>query len=152
MLHIVLYEPKIPQNTGTIARATAALGHTLHLIEPLGFTLDDKQVKRAGLDYWPQVILKTHKSWHDFLACEEPAAGAIKLLTTKATRLHWDASFKAGDYLVFGSETAGLPESIHGKYPDQRFRLEMRNEALRSLNLATAVCAVQYEAERQIRT
>ena len=150
-LNVVLVSPEIPQNTGNIGRLTAANCVNLHLIEPFSFKIDDKQVKRAGLDYWPEVKLKIHSSWDDFLKNEKIASNKLWFFTTKTKTDYYDAKISEGDYLVFGSETKGLSEEFHEKYPDQRLRIPIQNENVRSLNLANAVAIAVYEARRQWR-
>ncbi len=149
-LNIVLFNPVIPQNTGSTARLSAATNSVLHLIEPLGFKISDKHLKRAGLDYWPEVNLKIHKSWKDFLKEENPKKENIWLFTKKATVSYFDAKFKENSYLVFGSETSGLPEQLHLAYRENRRLIPMDNKNIRSLNLATSVGIVLYEARRQL--
>lgn len=147
-MNIVLYEPQIPQNTGNIARTCALTGTALHLIEPLGFSLDEKQVRRAGLDYWHLLDLHVYENFNDFLA-KNPQA-RLFLLTTHATKNYDEIAFDADDFLVFGKETAGLPEEIHAAYPERRFRIPMLDhEKARSLNLSNAAAIVLYEALRQ---
>lgn len=146
MFHVVLVQPEIPPNTGNIGRLCLATGATLHLIEPLGFSLDEPSLKRAGLDYWKEVKVCRWPCWESYWeAVEEP--GRVFLLTTKASRAHWDFRYRPGDHLVFGRETRGLPESLLGRYPEQCATIPMRGT--RSLNLATAVAIVLYEAVRQ---
>jgi len=145
-VNIVLYRPEIPQNTGNIARTCASTGSVLHLIRPMGFEIDDKKLKRAGLDYWHSLDIRYHDGFEAFLRAENPAR--VWLLTTKASQLYTDADFTPGDFLVFGRETAGLPEELHKLYPDTRLRVPMTPEN-RSLNLANAVALVLYEALRQ---
>lgn len=147
MLNVVLYCPEIPPNTGNIGRLCLAAGATLHLIEPLGFSLEEKALRRAGLDYWQDVDLRIWPSYVAFRNSVETAA-RVHLLTTKASRAYWDAEFHAGDYLVFGPETRGLPESLLQAHPDDC--LTIPQEAGRSLNLATAAGIVLYEAKRQL--
>lgn len=148
MFNIVLYEPEIPQNTGNIARTCALTETKLHLIEPLGFSISDKAVKRAGLDYWPLVDVKTYMDFDTFY--EENDHPNLYLLTTHGDKNYADIQFHDGDYLMFGRETAGLPDAIHEKFPDHRFRIPMRNHPdARSLNLANSVNIVLYEALRQ---
>lgn len=148
MLHIVLFEPEIPPNTGNIIRLAANTGCQLHLIEPLGFQLDEKSVNRAGLDYRETQNLHLHKSWGDFLATEKPAR--IFALSTKGTRCHSDAKFQANDYLLFGPETRGLPVDIRESLPaDQVLRIPMVANS-RSMNLSNAVAVMVYEAWRQL--
>ena len=148
MLHIVLFEPEIPPNTGNIIRLAANTGCQLHLIEPLGFKLDEKSVNRAGMDYREIQELNLHKNWDDFLEREKPAR--IFALSTKGTRCHSDTQFQAGDYLLFGPETRGLPVSIREFLPaDQVLRIPMAANS-RSMNLSNAVAVMVYEAWRQL--
>lgn len=148
MLHIVLFEPEIPPNTGNIIRLAANTGCQLHLIEPLGFKLDEKSVNRAGMDYREIQELNLHKNWNDFLEREKPAR--IFALSTKGTRCHSDTQFQAGDYLLFGPETRGLPVSIRESLPaDQVLRIPMAANS-RSMNLSNAVAVMVYEAWRQL--
>jgi tRNA (cytidine/uridine-2'-O-)-methyltransferase len=148
MLHIVLFEPEIPPNTGNIIRLAANTGCQLHLIEPLGFKLDEKSVNRAGMDYAELQDLRLHKSWERFLDDEKPAR--IFALSTKGTRCHSDARFQSGDYLLFGPETRGLPASIRESLPvDQVLRIPMAANS-RSMNLSNAVAVMVYEAWRQL--
>lgn len=150
MLNIVLHTPKIPQNTGSLARLTAGNKLMLHLIEPLGFELSDKYLKRAGLDYWPYVNLKIHKSWEDFLSTEKLDPDRLFILSTKGEKSLYEIKFQVDDYLLFGDEESGLPESFHLSYPEKRFRIPMSQPAVRSLNLANSVAISTYEALRQI--
>lgn len=146
-LNIVLVNPEIPQNTGNIARTCAATGATLHLIEPLGFSLADKYLKRAGLDYWR---LMTYHTWPDmetFLAAHPGAR--MHFASTKAPRGYHEAEYRDGDFLVFGCETRGLPENLLEKVYDRCIRIPMRQEA-RSLNLSNSVAVALYEALRQL--
>ncbi|HCS65635.1 MAG TPA: tRNA (uridine(34)/cytosine(34)/5-carboxymethylaminomethyluridine(34)-2'-O)-methyltransferase TrmL [Cellvibrio sp.] len=148
MLHIVLFEPEIPPNTGNIIRLAANTGCQLHLIEPLGFKLDEKSVNRAGLDYREAQNLRLHKSWESFLGDEKPTR--IFALSTKGTRCHSDAKFQSGDYLLFGPETRGLPASIRESLPTDRvLRIPMAANS-RSMNLSNAVAVMVYEAWRQL--
>ncbi len=148
MLHIVLFEPEIPPNTGNIIRLAANTGCQLHLIEPLGFKLDEKSVNRAGMDYREIQELNLHKGWDEFLEKQKPAR--IFALSTKGTRCHSDAQFLAGDYLLFGPETRGLPASIRESLPaDQVLRIPMAANS-RSMNLSNAVAVMVYEAWRQL--
>lgn len=147
MLHIVLYQPEIPHNTGAVGRLCLASGARLHLIKPLGFSIDDKQLKRAGLDYWKEVDVRVWDQFEDLQAEAEASGAPLFYLTTKTTRAHWDAPFPPECYLVFGPETRGLPESLLTAHPDHCFRIPMLGT--RSLNLATAVGIVLYEAVRQ---
>ncbi len=146
MLNIVLVEPEIPQNCGNIARTCAATRSRLHLVRPLGFDISDKAVKRAGLDYWPMVDLRVYDSLDHFFAVNPRPD--LWLATTKAPRDYSQASFQPGCWLVFGKETAGLPEELRLKYPRRCVRIPMRPDA-RSLNLANSVAVLTYEALRQ---
>lgn len=148
MFHIVLVEPEIPHNAGAAGRLALATGSTLHLIEPLGFSLDDKHVRRTGLDYWQDVKLRVWKSFGELQAAAKTDA-AFWLLSTKATATPWSASFKPGDYLVFGRETTGLPGELVRGAGDHALRIPMAPGGTRSLNLSTAVAIVLYEAVRQ---
>ncbi len=146
VLNIVLVEPEIPQNTGNIARTCAATGARLHLVEPMGFTPDDKKLKRAGLDNWNLLDTTYYSSLSDFF--EKNSGGSFYYFTTKALRAHSDIQYPDNAYLVFGKETAGLPESLLYANPERCVRLPMRGEA-RSLNLSNAVAVGVYEALRQ---
>lgn len=146
MLNIVLFEPEIPQNTGNIARTCAATGAKLHLIGPLGFSTENKYLKRAGLDYWNLVDVKYYKSYTDFLSKNTNAK--LYFLTTKAKKCYSVASYPLDAYLVFGKETAGLPKSILESNLEKCFRIPMVDDA-RSLNLSNSVAIVVYEALRQ---
>lgn len=146
MMHVVLVNPEIPQNTGNIARTCAATGAKLHLIRPLGFELSDKYLKRAGLDYWHMMTLELHDSWADF--CEKYPEARLHLATTKAPRDHCGAEYRDEDFLVFGRETKGLDEELLAQNYDKCIRIPMRPEA-RSLNLSNSVAIVLYEALRQ---
>ncbi len=148
MLHVVLIEPEIPPNTGNIARLCLAAGARLHLVEPLGFSIDDKALKRAGMDYWHAVDVRT---WPDFatLQAHTDADARFFYFTTKTKRSYWSAAFRAGDHLVFGRETRGLPESLLAAHEPQCLTIPMAAHA-RSLNLATSVGIALYEAKRQI--
>ncbi len=145
MFHIVLVEPEIPQNTGNIARTCAATGAALHLIEPLGFSIDDRQLKRAGLDYWHLLQVSLYPDLGTFFA-RNP--GRYYYLSTKAPRAYTEACFADGDYLLFGRETRGLPESLLAANPERCLRIPMR-EGARSLNLSNSVAVTVFEALRQ---
>ncbi len=147
LFHVVLHEPEIPNNTGNIGRTCVATACRLHLIRPLGFDTSDHACRRAGLDYWPRLGVREHESWDEYLAAERPPR--LWLLSTKASRSVFDADFRMGDVLVFGKETRGLPPSLTDRYPDRAIVLPMI-PAERSLNVATAVCAVVYEGMRQL--
>jgi tRNA (cytidine/uridine-2'-O-)-methyltransferase len=148
MFHIVLVEPEIPHNAGAAGRLALATGSTLHLVEPLGFSLDDKHVRRTGLDYWQDVKLHVWQSFGDLQATAETDAG-FWFLSTKATATPWKAAFKPGDYLVFGRETKGLPADMVRDAGDHALRIPMEPGGTRSLNLSTAIAIVLYEAVRQ---
>jgi len=147
MLNIVLVEPQIPPNTGTIGRLCVNLGATLHLIKPLGFDIDDKAVKRAGLDYWHLVDLVLWESFADFLKAH-PVGRNSYMATTKTDRLYWEADFEKDDYILFGSETKGIDEKVLLAHPEQCITIPM-GEGGRSLNLGLSVGIVAYEALRQ---
>ncbi len=149
MFHIVLVEPEIPPNTGNVIRLAANTGCTLHLVEPLGFSMDDKHMRRAGLDYHEYAELKRHANWQAFLATEQPPALRMFALTTRAARNVYDAKFETGDWLVFGSETKGLADTVRQSFqPDQGLKLPMI-AGQRSLNLSNAVAVTVFEAWRQ---
>ena len=145
--HIVLVEPEIPQNTGNIARLSAATGSTLHLVGTLGFRVDDKAVRRAGLDYWPLVTVKQHS---DLDSCLSSIGSSVEpiLLTTKSLKCYTDAPFVSGGILVFGKETKGLPEALRQKYENRCYSIPTVEDSVRSLNLSNAVSIVLYEALR----
>ena len=145
-MHIVLVEPQIPGNTGNIARLCAATGCELHLVRPLGFSTDDKMLKRSGLDYWHLVKVHYHDSIYDVL--QEYSEHKAYFLTTKAHRCHSDVQYEKGSLLVFGKETAGLPADLLLAHPEGCVRIPMIDDA-RSLNLSNAVAIVAYEALRQ---
>jgi len=149
ILNIVLYEPEIPQNTGVVGRLCVATGCVLHLIEPLGFRLSDRGLRRAGLDYWAKVDLHRYVNFDDFLKRAGP--GRLLLFSTGGHRVYWEAEIVPGDYLVFGSETRGLPDELKRHYCERLFRIPMVPGGVRSLNLATAVGVVLYEGLRQLR-
>ena len=145
---IVLVRPEIPHNTGAIGRLCVGLGVPLHLIRPLGFHLDDQSVARAGLDYWPFLNLTVHDTWDDYLAAERPER--LFFLSTHGEKSLYDASFSAGDALVFGCESAGLPKELYERYRESLFRIPMPGEHARSINLANAVSIAAYECYRQL--
>lgn len=149
-IHVVLVHPEIHWNTGNAGRTCLAVGATLHLIEPLGFSLDDRAVKRAGLDYWEHVDVRV---WQDWDAFERllPTLGEPWFFSTKATRLLWEAPLGAPDgvVLVFGRETGGLPEELHARYRDRFLAMPMVSPLVRSLNLSTSVGIAVYEVLRQ---
>lgn len=149
MFHIVLVEPEIPPNTGNVIRLAANTGCTLHLVEPLGFSMDDKHMRRAGLDYHEYAELRRHASWQHFLDTEHPAPERLFTLTTRGTRSPYAVAFRPGDWLVFGSETKGISDTVRASFgPGQSLKLPMR-EGQRSLNLSNAVAVTVFEAWRQ---
>ena len=149
MFNIVLVEPEIPPNTGNVIRLAANTGCRLHLIEPLGFSMEDRQLRRAGLDYHEYAPVIRHPNWPAFMALETPAPERLFALTTRATCGVFEAQFQAGDWLVFGSETRGLSDAIHAAFAsNQCLRLPMRS-GQRSLNLSNAVAVTVFEAWRQ---
>lgn len=147
MLNIVLVEPEIPANTGNIARTCAATKSQLHLVKPLGFSIDDKHLKRAGLDYWHLLDVKVYENLDEFF--EKNPGGRYHYLTTKAPRSYLETTYEDGDFLLFGKETKGLPEKMLYRNEERCIRIPMREEA-RSLNLSNAVAIVTYEALRQL--
>ncbi len=150
-LNIVLVEPEIPQNTGNIARTCAAIGAKLHLVRPLGFNIDEKQVKRAGLDYWDKLEIEEHDNFKEFLEKYKPEENNMFFVTTKGKHCYSDVNYSKLDniFLLFGKETKGLPESLLTKYINNAIRIPMR-KTLRSLNLSNSVAIVAYEVLRQI--
>lgn len=149
MFHIVLVQPEIPPNTGNVIRLAANTGSTLHLVEPLGFSMDDRLLRRAGLDYHEYAEVRRHADWDALLATESPPADRLFALTTRGTRNVHDVAFADGDWLVFGSETRGLDPALRDRFPEaQRLRLPMR-AGQRSLNLSNAVAVTVFEAWRQ---
>jgi tRNA (cytidine/uridine-2'-O-)-methyltransferase len=147
MFHVVLVHPEIPPNTGNVIRLCANTGATLHLVKPLGFPLDSSRMKRAGLDYHEFATMRVHDSWRALIDREQPKRAFA--LTTRGTRAPHDIAFEPGDYLVFGSETAGLPPPVLAEFSaERRLRLPMRPDN-RSLNLSNAVAVTVYEAWRQ---
>ena len=149
-LNIVLVEPEIPQNTGNIARTCAALGAKLHLVYPLGFSVSEKQVKRAGLDYWDKLEIEEHLNFKSFLEKYKPEEHNMFFVTTKGKHVYSDPKFNEMDevFALFGKETKGLPEDVLQKYIDKTIRIPMR-EGLRSLNLSNSVAIIAYDIFRQ---
>ena len=145
-LNIVLYEPEIPANTGNIGRTCVATNTRLHLIEPLGFSLEEKQLKRAGMDYWKDLDVTTYVNWEDF--CQRNPEAKIYYATTKARHVYSEVSYEPDCYIMFGKESAGIPEEILKDNPDTCVRIPMMGE-IRSLNLSNSVAVVLYEALRQ---
>ena len=148
MFNVVLVEPEIPPNTGNIGRLCLATQSTLHLVKPLGFSLEHRQLKRAGLDYWDEVDLRAWESFAELQAAQSRSARYF-FLTTKTRRAYWDIKFRHGDFLVFGRETKGLPENLLTANIDDCITIPVR--ATRSLNLATAVAIVLFEGVRRLR-
>lgn len=149
MLHIVLVEPEIPPNTGNIARTCAATGTKLHLVKPLGFSIDDKSLKRAGLDYWPYVDLEVHESLDDFLATYE--GHRMFLATTKGAKRFTDHTYRDEDMFLFGRETKGLPRPFIEAHKEMAIRIPMSEDTrLRSFNLANSANIILFEALRQL--
>ena len=146
MMHVVLHEPEIPQNTGNIVRTCKSTGSVLHLIKPLGFKIEDKKLKRAGLDYWHDMDIRIHNSFKAF--CDANPDARLWLVETCGDALYHQARYCDGDYLIFGKETLGLPVSIREQYPERCIRVPMVKDN-RSLNLSNAVAVVLYEALRQ---
>lgn len=149
MIHVVLFQPEIPQNTGNVGRMCALSGSRLHLIHPLGFKITDRNLRRAGMDYWFSLDVHEHADWQAFRA--SPAApGRLWLFTTRAQRSFWDVRFQDGDGLVFGNEGKGAPLWLHDETAEHRVTIPHANPALRSLNLSTAAGIATYEALRQV--
>lgn len=148
MLNIVLLEPEMPANTGNIGRTCCATGSRLHLIEPMGFRISDKMLKRAGLDYWEKLDVTVYDCYEDFLQLNQEAAGKMFMATTKAQRAYTEVSYPGDAYIMFGKESAGIPEEILVEHENTAIRIPMNHE-IRSLNLSNAVAVVLYEALRQ---
>jgi len=147
-VHVVLFEPEIPPNTGSVARLCAATLTPLHLIEPLGFKIDDKHLKRAGLDYWQFVDLCVHGSWEEFLSMARP--DKLLFFSKRAVKSYTSIRYQEDDFLVFGPETRGLPQSLLDANANAALRIPMMGSGVRSLNLSNAVSIVLYEALRQL--
>lgn len=147
MMHVVLLEPEIPANTGNIGRTCVSTGAQLHLIKPLGFSLEEKEIRRAGLDYWKDLNVSVYEDYADFL--EKNPEARVWYATTKARQCYTDAEFADGDYLMFGKESLGIPEEILVQYPERCIRIPMVKDN-RSLNLSNSVAVVLYEALRQL--
>ena len=146
MVNIVLHEPEIPANTGNIGRTCMATGSVLHLIEPLGFRISDKMLKRAGLDYWDKLDVRVYEDFNDFL--DKNPGAKIYMATTKSKKTYADVSYEDGCYIMFGKESAGIPEELLLQYPETSVRIPMSPE-IRSLNLSNSVAIMLYEALRQ---
>ena len=145
-LNIVLYKPEIPQNTGNIARTCVLTDSVLHLIKPLGFSIDDKAVKRSGLDYWKDLKLEVHESYEDFMA--KYGDQRIFLATTHGGKFYSEESYEPGDFIMFRKESSGVPEEVHNAH--KGIRIPMIKTSTRSLNLSNTVCTIAYEALRQM--
>jgi tRNA (cytidine/uridine-2'-O-)-methyltransferase len=150
MLHVILFQPDIPQNTGNVGRMCAVTKSRLHLIHPMGFTITDRHLRRAGMDYWRQLDVHEHESWETFLA-SPLRPERIWLFTTRGENHLWDVRFADGDGLLFGRESFGAPDWLHDWAGERRVRVPQSNELLRSLNLATCAGIATYEALRQLR-
>lgn len=148
MINIVLFEPEIPANTGNIGRTCVATGTRLHLIEPLGFRLNEKAIKRAGMDYWDDLDVTTYIDYQDFLEKNPAAKEKMYMATTKSANVYTDVEFEPDCYIMFGKESAGIPEEILVEHKDNCIRIPMLGE-IRSLNLGNSVAVVLYEALRQ---
>lgn len=148
MFNVVLLEPEIPQNTGNIGRLCVGTTCRLHLVGPLGFSLDDRHMKRAGLDYWQHLEWVVHDSFDGFRE-REPYPERYLLFSKKATKCYWDHSYQKGDYLIFGKETTGLPDGLREQYSERCFQIPMAGPT-RSINLANSVAVAVYEGLRQV--
>lgn len=149
MLHIVLFEPEIPQNTGNIGRLCAISETRLHLIHPLGFRISDKHLKRSGMDYWKDLDLVEHADWEAFENSDKKP-NRLWMFTTKATKSFWDVQYLDGDGLLFGNEGKGCPDWLHQRVGDNRLTIPHKNKTLRSINLATSAGIALFEALRQV--
>jgi len=147
-LNIVLFQPEIPQNTGNIGRTCVLTDCKLHLIKPLGFSLEEKQLKRAGLDYWPFLDLEIHDSYEALR--KKYKESTFYYSTTKASKLYSEVEYKKGDFIIFGRESSGLPDSVRDSDPERCIRVPMINKTTRSLNLSNTVAITAYEALRQV--
>lgn len=147
-MHVVLVAPEIPHNTGAVGRLCVATDTTLHLIDPLGFVIDDKHLRRAGLDYWPHVRVVRHASWDAFLAAKDP--GRLLCFSARAARSYTTVHYRGDDHLVFGGESRGLPQAIRDAHPEAIHTIPIHSPHVRSLNLANAVAIVLYEGLRQL--
>ncbi len=145
--NLVLVNPEIPQNTGNIGRLCVSTGTILHLIKPVGFSLSDRYLKRAGLDYWPHLELNVHDSWQHFLESRNPEN--MFFFSTKGEKMLWDCPFPEGSYLIFGNESSGLPPDFYNSFIDKMYTIPMPGEFHRSLNLANAAAIVLFEGIRQ---
>jgi tRNA (cytidine/uridine-2'-O-)-methyltransferase len=152
LLHVVLHQPQIPQNTGNVGRLCAYTGVRLHLIHPLGFSLEEKQIRRSGLDYWEALDYREHANWSAFVANERPEPSRLWMFTTRATTCHWNAAIAEGDYLLFGNEGEGCPAWLHEEVPlSQKLKIPQLTPGLRSLNLSTSVGIAVYEGLKCVK-
>jgi len=147
---VVLYTPEIPGNTGSIGRTCVALGLELILIKPYGFDIDEKAVRRAGLDYWKHVKIKEFEDWNSFLEIEKPERSKLIFFENNVHQNHYEANYSEDCYLIFGAETKGLPKEFYTKYKDRMYHLPMYSEHIRSLNLSNTATAVAFEALRHL--
>lgn len=150
MLNIVLVNPEIPFNTGNIGRSCVATGTMLHLVGKLGFKIESKEIRRSGLDYWPNLNYRRYADWEEFLAENHPKEENLFFLSTKGTKSYWDARFADNSYLVFGAESCGLPKNFYTRYKDRLYTIPMTGP-VRSLNLSSSAAVVLFEALRQNR-
>lgn len=150
MLNIVLVNPEIPFNTGNIGRSCVATGTMLHLVGKLGFKIESKEIRRSGLDYWPNLNYRRYADWEEFLAVNHPQEENLFFLSTKGTKNYWDARFEDNSYLVFGAEACGLPKDFYTRYKDRLYTIPMTGP-VRSLNLSSSAAVVLFEALRQNR-
>lgn len=151
MLHVILFQPEIAPNTGNVGRMCALSRSRLHLIHPLGYVINDRNLRRAGMDYWKSLDVHEHADWRAFRASPHAPTGRLWLFTTKTERSFWDVRYADGDGLVFGSESSGAPDWLHEELADTRVKIPHANPDLRSLNLSTAAGIACYEAIRQLR-
>ncbi|NRD21567.1 tRNA (cytidine(34)-2'-O)-methyltransferase [Winogradskyella eckloniae] len=149
-LNIVLIEPEIPNNTGNIGRLALASGSTLHLVKPFGFEIDDKRLKRAGLDYWQHLDVIYYENINDFF--KKNTKAKMVFLSSHGTQSHWDIQFEDNLFLVFGKESVGLPKSLLEEHKSKLFKIPLYSDSIRSLNLANAVSIIVYEGLRQLKT
>ena len=150
MLNIVLINPEIPFNTGNIGRSCVATGTRLHLVGKLGFKIASKEIRRSGLDYWPNLDYKRYETWEEFLQINQPAREQLFFLSTKGKTAYWDADFQDGSFLCFGAESCGLPKEFYELYKDRLFTIPMTGP-VRSLNLSSSAAITLFEALRQNR-
>lgn len=149
-LQVVLMEPEIPPNTGNVGRQCFSTGSALHLIEPLGFSIDERQVRRAGLDYWKDVDLHVHASFEDMLASKLIDPSRMFFFSTRSDKPYWDIPIQPGDALIFGKESLGLPQSLLDQYPEQIYHIPLLPGSVRSLNLSNAVAIALFDGYRRI--